>query len=332
MAVYSPSGSGQVHIDILLTNVSMQWPLNTDFVGPSLFPQVPIKKQSDKYGIFDRENFKLEAHTVRAPGTIANEIPGLRWSTDTYYASERALQIPVTDEERENVDPPLQPEIDGTNLVTQRLLMAREYKMMQLATTAGNYASANTVALTSGSTDWATYATSDPVGDIRKGVRQIHSLLFMPPNIAVIPYRVLSWMEDHPDFIERIKYSERAILTQDIIAAIIGISNVKVPGVGYSAAGTGVPVTTSTVSYMWPKSVILAYVPPSAGLRQVSFGYEFVWPIGGQQMVVDRWREEPRVSDIIRVRRRYDIKLTGYETAGQLLTGYLITGAIGTSA
>jgi hypothetical protein len=307
----------------------MQFPLNRNYVGPNLFPQVTVQKQSDKYGIFDRENFKLEAHDVRAPGDIANEIPGLRFSTDTYYCNEHALQIAITDEERTNVDAPLQPDIDGTTLVTDRIMLGREKKMHDLATTIGNYASGMSANYASSSTSqWNDYVNSNPIQDFRTACRAVNANIFMDPNLAIIPYQVMSFLEDHPDFIERIKYSERGVITEEIIATVINISNIKVPSVGFSSAGTGVPVTTSSVGYMWGKDVIIAYVPPSAGLRQISFGYEFVWPIGGTQQLVDRWREEQRVSDLVRVRRRYDLKLTGGETANQQLVGFLYKAAI----
>jgi hypothetical protein len=329
VAVYSPSGSGNVHIDILLTQISLQFPLNRNYVGPNLFPQVTVNKQSDKYGIFDRENFKLEAHDVRAPGTRANEIPGLRWSTDTYYANEHALSIAITDEERQNVDAPLQPDVDGTNLVTDRIMLGREKKMHDLATTIANYASGMSADYTSTSTSrWDDYVNSNPIQDFRSANRKINANIFMSPNYAVIPWQVMSFLEDHPDFIERIKYSERGIITEEIIAAVIGIANVIVPQVGFSNAGTGVPVTSASVGYLWGKDVIIAYCPESAGLRQMSFGYEFVWPIGGNQQLVDRWREEVRVSDVVRVRRRYDLKLVGGETANQLLVGFLYKQAV----
>jgi len=330
VAVYSPSGSGSVHIDILLTNISIQFPLNSDYVGQYLFPQVRVAKQSNKYGIFDRENFKLEAHDVRAPGDLANEIPGLRWSTDTYYCNEHALQIAITDEERENADAPLQPDIDGTNLVTDRILLGREKRMHDLATATANYATSpsNMFQTNSGTTQWNDYVNSNPIQDFRTGIRAVNAVMFRSPNLAIIPWQVMSMLEDHPDFIERIKYSERGIITEEIIAAVIGIPNIKVPSVGFSSAGTGVPVTSATVGYLWGKDVILAWTPPAPGLRTISFGYEFVWPLGGNEMLTDRWREEPRVSDVVRVRRRYDLKMVGGESSNQELCGYLIKSAI----
>jgi hypothetical protein len=327
MSVYSPSGSGNVHYDQVLTNISIEWPINREFIGNRLFPSLRVTKQSNKYGIFDREKWKLEAHDVRAPGTLANEIPGMKWSLDSYYANEHSLQIAVTDEERENADAPLTPDADATDLITMRVMLGREKKMKDMATDVNNYATGHTVTL-SGTAQWNDYTNSDPIGNVRTAVRTIHSKLFEGPNMMIIPWLVMSTLEDHPDFIERIKYSERAILTADIVAAVFGIPNVVIPGSGYSTAGTGVAVTSSNTTYLWGKDVIIARVPATAGARQVGFGYEFVWSINGQEQIVDRWREEPRVSDVLRVRRRYDLKLIGHEGDGKLLTGYLIKNAI----
>jgi hypothetical protein len=324
MAIYNPSGSGNVHIDKALTQISVGWP-NNGLVGQRLFPAVVVQKQSDKYYVFGREGWLPEKGDVRAPGTRANEIPGLQVSTDSYYASEHALQIAVTDEERENADSPMSPDRDGAELVTSRIMLGREVAQQTMATTAANYASGNTVTL-SGTTQWNDYVNSDPISDMRTAVLTVHSRIFNEPNLGVFPYQVMAKLMDHPDFLERIKYSERAIFSPELLSAILGIGQIVVPGVGFNSANEGQP---ATLGYLWGKDVIIAYVPPRAGLKVPAFGYEFQW--GGQ--FVDRWREEPRASDLIRVRRRYDLKMTalgdaGTSDAGKQIAGYLIKTAV----
>jgi len=324
MPVYAPSGSGSVHIDQILTQISIAWP-NDGLVGTRLFPPVIVRKQSDKYYIFGREGWLPESGDVRAPGSRANEIPGLAVSTDTYFCQEHALQIAVTDEERENADNPLSPDRDGAELVTSRLLLGREIAQKTLATTAANYASTNTATL-SGTAQWNDYANSDPIADMRTAKTAIHSRIFLEPTLGVIPYQVMTELEDHPDFLERIKYSERAIFTPELLASVLGVGNIVVPGVGYNSANEG---ATPTLGYLWGKDVIFAYVPSRPGLKVPAYGYEFVW--GGQ--FVDRWREEARVSDVIRVRRRYDNKITAKGDAGSAdadksIAGYLIKNAV----
>ena len=335
MAVYSPTGTGDVHIDAVLTQISLGWP-NNGLIGDALFPTVPVRKQSDKYYVFGRESWLPETSDFRAPGTEANEVPGLQVSLTPYYAQEHALQIAVTDEERENADSPLSPDRDGTELVTSKIHLGREVAIKNLVTTAANYAAGMSTTL-SGNHQWNEYAQddSDPIPDFRAAVRAVHAKLFMEPNLAVIPYQVMSVLQDHPKIIERIKYSERAILTPEIIAAVLGIQRVLVPGVGIGAGAVGTPGVSVTASYLWGKDVLLAWVPARAGLRIPAFGYEFTWSYPGAGVqAVDRWREEKRKSDVIRVGRRYDLKLVGVEIdpgsadVGKSIAGYLIKDAI----
>src|ERR1700742_3438614 len=117
MAVWNPNGGGNVHIDKVLTQISIGWG-SPEFVGEALFPTVQVNKQSDIYYVYGREGWLPERGDERAPGMEANEIPGMQVSTNPYYAKEHALQIAVTDEERENVDSPLAPDRDATELVT----------------------------------------------------------------------------------------------------------------------------------------------------------------------------------------------------------------------
>jgi hypothetical protein len=325
VAVYDAVGRRDVRQDQVLTNISVGWPQGGPMVGERLFPTVRVRKQSNKYYVFGRESWAMEpGGDVRAPGTVANEIPGLELSTDTYFAIEHALQIPVTDEERENADNILSPERDGTELVTAKIWLGRELAMRDMVTTAGNFA-ADQVETLAGSTQWS-HADSDPIADVRNAKLTIHSKLFVEPNVAVIPYLVMHGMMDHPDFIERIKYSERAILTPELIATLLGLSQVIVPGMGMNTARAG---QTENLTYVWGKDVLLAYVPPRAGLKIPAFAYEFAWsyPRGGPQEVT-RWREEQRKSDVIRVGRRYDLKFVAKDDDDKAIGAYLFKNVV----
>jgi len=329
MTMYNPTGSGNQHIDQVLSNISVGW-TNNGLVAERLFPVVKVRKQADKYYTFGREAWLPESGDYRAPGTEANEIPGVAVSLDTYYAQEHALQIAVTDEERENVDSPMSPDRDATELVTSKILLGRELAMKTLVTDATQYATDMTVTLAGGQ-QWnaANYATSDPIADIKKGRHAMHANVFFEPNTAIIPYQVMSELEDHPDFLARIQYTERGIITADIISAVVGMPNIIVPGTGIASDASLVP------GYLWGKDVLLAWVPTRPGLKIPAFAYEFVWAYGGSlTQAVDRWRENKRKSDLVRVSRRYDLKLVGRENNpndtnfGKVVTGYLIKNAI----
>lgn len=325
MPVYNVRGGQNVHQDVVLTNISVGFP-NNGFVGPALAPAVPVRKQSDKYNVFGRESWGIEpGGDYRAPGSVANEIPGIQLSQESYFAQEHSLQIAVTPEERENADSPLSPDRDGTELVTSKVLLGRELIMQALFTTAANYATGHSVTL-AGTSQWNDYTNSDPIGDFRTAFRTIHAKLFMEPNTAIIPYQVMSQLEDHPDFIERIKYSERGILTADIIATILGIQNVIVPGVGYNSANPG---QAPSLGYLWGKDVIIAWVPPRPGMKIPAFAYEFVWGYGGNTpQIAEKWYDPNRKADLIRVSRRYDVKLVALDDSDKAIAGYIIKAAV----
>lgn len=323
--VYDPLGGGNVHIDKVLTNISLGYP-NNGLVGSALYPEVRVRKQSDLYYEFGYEAW-LPEDDERAPGSRTVEIPGLTVSTNPYFCREHALQIPVTDEERENADAPLDPDRNGTDLVTSKLMLRREQRMQVQTTTVANYHTGHSVTL-AGANQWDVYATSTPIADLKTGLRQVHGALFMEPNTAIIPYQVMSQLEDHPDFIERIKYSQPGVITAEIIASVVGLQNIIVPGLGYDSSGN--PGGTPTLAYLWGKDVVLAWVPARAGLKTPAFAYEFVWRYpGGQSQVVERWRSNERKSDLIRVSRRYDLRLIAVDsgTSGSI-AGYVIKAAV----
>lgn len=320
MAVYDPRGGGNVHIDRVLSNVSVGYP-NNGFVAEEFILRVNVQKQSDKYYVFGYETWGQEpGEDVRAPGAPAMEIPGIQVSTEPYFAVEHAQKIMVTDEERENADSPLRPDSDGAELVTARILLGKELVAKTLITTAANFQASNTTTL-AGAARWDQYATSTPISDMKTGKRAIHADLFMEPTKALIPWNVMSFLEDHPDIIERIKYSQRGVLTQEIIAQVFGIGQVVVPGAGYNTANLN---QTVSLSYIWGDDVLMAFVPARPGLKVPAFAYEFNWNIAGMPRVSDRWRDTDRVGDYIRVRTRYDLRMIATDASDDSIAGYLI--------
>lgn len=330
---YSPTGSGNVRIDQVLTNISLGWPRNTDYVGDKLFPQVKVTKQSDKYYVFGKEAWLAENGDYRAPGTEANEIPGMHVSLDSYYCTEHALQHAIPDEERENTEAPFQPDRDATELLTGKIMLGRELAIRDMVTNASSYASGLSVTLT-GNQQFNDYANSDPIGVIKEGVEKVHDKLFLEPNTMIMPRQVYRTLVDHPAFIERIKYSQPGVGSLELIKQLLEFPNIIVPNVAYSADPIGTPGNKVKGSYLWGKDIVMAYVPSSPGKKVPAFGYEYSWGINGAEQAIERWREDKRVADLIRIRRRYDLKLTGVEIDpssadyGKSISGYLIKNAV----
>jgi Phage major capsid protein E len=316
-----------VHYDQFLTNYSTGYQ-NEDLVTSALFPSLRVGDRTGKLYVFNRENWRADFDDIRVPGGEANEVPPIAVAERDFHVVEHSLEGLVTDEEVEESDNQLTPAQDTTDQVTSWILMKREQTMVTQVTTAANYASGMSVTL-SGTDQFNDYTNSNPIAVIKTGMRAVHQSILKTPNVAVMGKPVWDQLEDHPDFIERIKYSQEGVTTEQIIARILGFSGRIY--VSKAAKLTNALGQAETVGYMFPKDIVLAYVAPSPGRKIQSFGYEFVWPYrGGPLQTVERWREEKRKTDIVRVSRRYNLHVTSIDSiaSGKIAGGYLIKNAV----
>jgi len=309
----------------MLTNISVGYE-NNDFISEILFPSVPVNKQSDKYFVHEKTGF-TPLDDIRAPKTQANEIPPRTLSRDSYYAEEHALVDLVSPQEIANADAGLEPLMESTEEVTATILLNRENAAQTLARTAANYDTGHTVTL-AGTDQWSDPA-STPIADLKAARDQIHSAIYRKPNVAAMGYQVFTQLEDHADFIERIKYSQRGITTAEIVAAVVDIPRIVVAGAVKNTANVGQAITTS---YLWGKDVIIAHAD-QPGRRKPVYGAEFTWryrPAGGAVMPTERWFDDDLEAWKIRVRRAYDFKLLAVDAVatGQSVAGYLIVNAV----
>jgi len=314
-----------VHLDTMLTQISVGYENPAAYVASMLFPTVRVAKQSDKYFVMTREVWGRETNDLRAPGSEANELPAMTLSRDTYFIEEHALEGVVADEELENADSPLTPAQDTTEQVTNTILLNRELIQMRLATTVANYAT-NYSATLVGTAQWSDYTNSNPITDVRTAMKKIHDTLFMDPNTVIMGYNVYWQLQEHPDLLARLTYQVPQIASDAQIASVLGIPNFVVAGGG---SLTNVYGQAETFGYTWGRDVVFAWVPPNPGRKVPAFGYEFVLPYGGGNVQpVERWREEKRKSDVVRVSRRYDTKLIAVDGSGDSVAGYLIKDAV----
>ena len=92
---------GDVHVNKPLTNISIAYMQQaTNFVADTVFPNIPVAMQSDRYYTYDRGYFNRDEMQERAPGT---ESAGSGYEVDntpTYYAKVYAFHHDVPDQVR----------------------------------------------------------------------------------------------------------------------------------------------------------------------------------------------------------------------------------------
>lgn len=322
-------------LDRVLTGISVGY-RNEEFVADVLAPAVRVNAQSDKYNVFDRRGFNA-MEGLRSPGARADEIPPREFSRDTYFAQEHALVdiVPRETGEEGNADAgDIDPLADSTEELTDMILLGREKALADLALDTTNYATGHSDTL-GASEQWDEYGTSTPIADFKRARRVIHRAILREPNVAVLGYEVGSQLEDHPHFIERIKYSQRGVTTDEIIAEVTGVGRILRAGAMINGANIG---QNEDNDYLWGRDAVLAWVPPRPGRRIPAYAYEFVFPYsrgirgaGGRDMPTERWYDQDHDADKIRVRRRYDLKHIAVDTVedGNSIAGFLFKDAVG---
>jgi hypothetical protein len=318
-----------LHIDSDLTNISNGFEAPTDeFVGPRIFPVLRVANKSDKYRVFNKDNWGRVTDDLRAPGARANELPPMTLSRDSYRTEEHALVDYVPREENKNADAQLDSNADATERLTNTILVNRESIMVVKATTTANYASGFSTTL-SGTSQWSDYTNSVPISDFKTGADKIHDTIFKDPNGVIMGRSVFRMLEDHPKILARLQSASLQVTTADAMQRIFEIPPITVAGAGKVTSNYGAAETTG---YWWGKDVLLFWNPPTAGGKNPAYGYEFARPVAsgdGSIMPTEREYDWDRKSDKVRVSREYDVKFIMVDSNGKSAgAGYLIKSAI----
>lgn len=259
----------QVHTDIPLTNMSVAY-VNASFIADQIFPNVPVQNLSGKYFIYQKGDWLRREALPRAPGTRAVRGDyGL--SASTYFCVEIAFAKGVPEEIVENSDAPLKPYEDAALFVTNNILLQKESDTASIAFGTG-WASSATPSPT-----WDN-DTSDPLGDVETGMNSIASNIGREANKGVIGRAAWAKLRNHPDIVDRIKYSAGptapAVVTVTAVAALFGLDNLLV---GTAVENTAPAPGTETMSYIWGKHLLLGSVTNAPSLLTPSAGYTFVY-------------------------------------------------------
>jgi len=316
-----------LHVDQVLTQISVAY-RNPEYQGSIFFPALPVDKQSDKYLVEDRNYAMTVVEDLRGPGAQTHEVPPMGLSRDSYFAEEHSLKDWVAIEEPANADPGFDVMGRATQRTTDWILFNRENFMQAMLRTAANYATGHTVTL-AGTSQWSDYTNSDPIGDLKDAVEKVYFATGRQVNVTGMGREVATILEDHPDFLDRMKTTPLAEnRSLSAVADLTGIGTITRLGAIANSAALGL---TPSYSYLWGKDVILANVPPSPSRDEPAFAYEFVWSgPEGETQPVDRWYDNDRKSWAVRTTRRYDLKFISVDAVatGKATGGYLIKAAI----
>jgi hypothetical protein len=158
-------------------------------------------------------------------------------------------------------------------------------------------------------TDWDDYSSGDPVANIQTAVRTISNNTGNSANTLVMGYIVMQALENHPDLLDRIKYTQAATLgnARNALAAALDVSNIIVGKATYS--NTNESATFSATAII-DDDCLVCYVNPSAGIYDVTAGKTFTWEPGGGLGSAYRYHDDSLHADVVQHKEQWDQKVT----------------------
>ena len=312
--------AGAVHTDSILTNMSVGYfQARENFVGLQAFGgPIPVAKKSDKYYKYQKDSFLRDEMKRRAPSTESAG-SGYGVTSDNYSCDVFSLHKDIPDEDRENSDTPLDPDADGVEFLSQKAMLNLEIAWATAFFTTGKWATDVTPGVL-----WSTYATSDPIVDVRNGKKTVLASSGFEPNTLVLGFEVYNILTEHPDFIERIKYTSSEAVTASIMARLFDVERVlickSVKATAEENAGT------QTYGFVHGKHALLAYVRPQPNIRSITAGGTFMWKgISqglGKTVAISRFRMDELKSDRLEIEVAYSHKVIASDL------GYFFNGAV----
>ena len=266
------------HVDRALTNISVSYLQDASaFIADKVFPIVPVKRQSDIFYTYSKADFMRDEAQVRGAATeSAGGDYGVE-AADPYYCRKHAFHKDVTPEERVNYDEPLDADKDATDFVTQKMLIRREMQWAANFFKSGIWGteikgvSANPG---EGQVIHWNAATSNPIKDITDAAVKMASETGYKPNTLVLSPYAFNALKNHEDILDRIKYTQRGIVTADLLATLFEVEHVYVAWAVVNSAAKGVD---ANINFIMGKNALLCYSNPRPALRKPSAGYIFAW-------------------------------------------------------
>ncbi|MCK5358325.1 MAG: hypothetical protein KAJ48_08010 [Elusimicrobiales bacterium] len=301
----------KIHQNKPLEQISVRYS-NSDFIADKVSPAYNVKKDSNDYYVYSKDNFRID-ETLRANGGEANKVT---WdaSTASYSLKKHSLKDIVTDDDRDNADVPLSLDADTTEYLTEKIQLRKEKDLIDIIHTNGNWANESSLAATGA---WSANTTvSNPILAMDSATSTILKSCGKMPNVAVMNFPTFLAAKEHVSITDKIKYTSADSVTESMLAKLFTIDKVHVSKAIYDSSLEGI---TASLGYLMTDVCWVGYVNKAPGRKKISAFTTFE---NNNNPKVKKWREEKKDGDMIEVTRKYQHKPVATDC------GYLVVHTI----
>lgn len=313
-------------VDSILTAYSQGWIQDSNnYAFLKAFPIKTVERQSDKYYVWDQADMMRTDAKIREAGMVA-PLKSLRLSNATYYANVYAIAKSIDDTNRKNFS-----ELDLAKIALEACMQDVMIRLEK------NFV-ANYLAPSVWTTDWdgiasgtpsATQALQfdvtggDPITDIIRLIGATEDVCGLRMNKCLMGKKVFDVVRNHDETLDRIKYTQRGIVTTDLLASLLGVDEVIVSYASENTANEGLAGVYAPVG---GKDLLVYHTDDTGqvmGDNRANAGTVFacnsiVDGMNDLGVGVFNFRDEARHSDIVEVWGAHDFKVTGAGLGGFL--------------
>jgi len=282
-------------------------------VADKVAPFKGVMRKSASYPIITADNFRKSNNDARKTDGSYNFIDA-EFDSGNYECEERGLSITLNDDEAAEYEDFIDYEVESSEILTWQLMLRREKRIANMVFDTGTF-TVNTV-----STAWSNTSGATPVQDVKTGIRNISRKTGIPRSMMslIIPGSDFDNLCETDDIKGQVQYTYQkndgvipANLSANDIAAIFGIKEVIVPELAEDIAPEG---ETASLSDIWTPGYAMLAVLASGenlSLRKMSAFRTMLWKKDSPKFpTVDRYRDDDKRSDILRVRGQTDPVIT----------------------
>lgn len=289
---------GSIHVSRPLTNLSVDYK-NMEYIADAILPQVPVQNESDVYYVYGAD-FRLP-ETLRANKAYAN-MSTWEASTGSYSLEEHSQKDVISDRDYNNADSELQIERYTMERLIDKILLRKEYETQKLLFTTTTFSN-NTTLTTATSWKYNT-TTSAPIQNMLSATSYIVQNSGKKANKAIMSIAVRDALKENPNVYGRIQYTQRAILTEELLASIFDLEQVLVGSAVYDTAKEG---DTSSNSGIWGDDCLVGYFK-AVSLKDATAAVNLFQRSFGSPYRVKKWRDEAIEGNYIEVQSMYKPK------------------------
>ncbi len=293
-------------VDPVLTNIARGYS-NASLIGTKLFPLVSVDKEGGKIPLFSKEAFKIY-NTERAIRARSNRISPEGRSSIDFVLTEHDLEYPMDYREISEDIMPLK--IHASQVTTDGISLRLEKLIADLSQDLAAYPTGSKVTLSAA--DKFDNASSNPFTVFDTAKEAVRSKIAKRPNVCVLGAATYKALKNHPLIIDRIKYTQHAVITPELLRNLLDFDELYVGDAVYAD-------DSDNFNDLWSDNAVLAYVPQLNGNSERTI-YEpaFAYTLRKKGYpLVDSYEEGGKVS-IVRNTDIFIPKVVGAEA------GYLI--------